>query len=156
MTRFDRTALADRFQFHLRDGQAAYAFPEVWPEAALHDRLLVAPGALGVLTAKNWFVPVAIEIAEREPEIDPDAWDHIALAALALPSGELLLGGGPLPVRDQPPLPLAAGAWRVLVLCGNLDRCAPDAEGDDYYRIVLWPGDGPVEVRKRWAPSDPA
>lgn len=150
--RFDRTALADHFQFHLRDGQAAYAFPEEWPAPARDDRVLTAPGAIGVRAAKNWFVPVTIVIAETEPVIEADAWDHIVLAPLALPSGGLLLGGGPLPVRDQPALALAPGTWQALVLSGNLDRSAPDAEGDDYYKVVLWPGDGALAVRKRWVP----
>jgi len=152
--RRDLTALADGFQFHLRDEGAAYVFPPEWPEAIHADRVYPAPGSLGILAAKNWFVPVAIEVAHVPPEIDDAAWDHIVEVTLALPSGRLVLAGGPAPGRDQPPVELSPGTWRALILMGNLDRTAVDAEGDDYYKVVLWPGDGPLIVRKRWLPSD--
>ena len=152
--RRDLTALADEFQFHLRDEGAAYVFPPEWPEAVQADRVYPAPGSLGVLAAKNWFVPVAIEVVEQEPELDPEAWDHIVEATLALPSGRLVLAGGPGPGRDQPPVDLPAGTWRTLILMGNLDRTAVEAVGDDYYKVVLWPGDGPLVVRKRWTPAE--
>lgn len=150
--RRDLTALADGFQFHLRDADAAYAFPPDWPESAHADRVYPAPGSLGILAAKNWFVPVTIEVAQAAPEIDDDAWDHIVEATLTLPSGRLVLAGGPTPGRDQPPVDLPPGTWRVLILMGNLDRTAIEAVGDDYYKVVLWPGDGPLVVRKRWTP----
>lgn len=152
--RRDLTALADGFQFHLRDEGAAYVFPPEWPEAAMADRVLPAPASLGILAAKNWFVPVAIEVVAQEPAIEDEAWDHIVVATLALPSGRLVLAGGPAPGRDQPPVELPAGSWRALILMGNLDRTAVDAEGDDYYKVVLWPGDGPLVVRKRWLPAE--
>jgi hypothetical protein len=152
--RRDLTALADGFQFHLRDEGSAYAIPPEWPESARDDRVYPAPGSLGILAAKNWFVPVAIEVVEAAPTIDAEAWDHIVEATLQLPSGRLVLAGGPTPGRDQPPVDLTPGSWRALILMGNLDRTAIDAEGDDYYKVVLWPGGGDLVVRKRWMPRD--
>ena len=152
--RRDLTALADGFQFHLRDADAAYSFPPEWPEAAMADRVFAVPSAIGILVAKNWFVPVAIEVVASSPEIDEEGWDHIVEATLALPSGRLVLAGGPGPGRDQPPVELPApGSWRLLILMGNLDRTAVEALGDDYYKVMLWPGDGPLVVRKRWTPA---
>jgi hypothetical protein len=48
----------------------------------------------------------------------------------------------------------ATGSWRTLILMGNLDRTAVEALGDDYYKVVLWPGAGPLVVRKHWTPSE--
>ena len=148
--RFNRTAFADAWQFHVRDDSAAMAFPEPWSDDDLANRLLAAPGAVAIRTAKNWFVPVTIELLDHEPDIDPEAWDHIALAELALPSGKLVLGSGQTPGKDQPAIDVSPGTYRLLLLSGNLDRTALEAVGDDYYKVILWPGLGPLEIRKRW------
>jgi hypothetical protein len=152
--RFDRTAFADAWQFHLRDDGATVAFPEPWPDQVLADRVLAGPGAVAVRAAKNWFVPVTIEVVDAEPSIEAEAWDHIVIAELALPSGRLVLGSGQTPGKDQPAITVPPGTYRLLLLSGNLDRTAPEAVGDDYYKAVLWPGSGPLEVRKRWVAAD--
>lgn len=149
--RHDCTVLADHYQFHCCDCQEAYAFPDEWPAPALADRVLVAAGTLGVATTKPHFVPVTIELAETEPMIEDEAWDHIVAVDLALPSGRLVLCGGPSPTREAQTISVAAGGYRALVLSGNLDRSAPDAVGDDYYKIMLWPAPpSGMQVRKRW------
>lgn len=152
--RFNRTAFADAWQFHLRDDGAAVAFPEPWSDEAMADRVLAGAGALAVRAAKNWFVPVTIELLDAEPEIEAEAWDHIALAELALPSGKLVLGSGQTPGKDQPAIDVPPGTYRLLLLSGNLDRTAVEAVGDDYYKAILWPGSGPVEIRKRWVAAE--
>ena len=86
--RFDRTALADTWQFHLRDDAVVVAFPEPWSPAAMADRIIVGENAVAVRSTKNWFVPVTIEVLDQEPEIEHQAWDHIVLTELALPSGK--------------------------------------------------------------------
>ena len=149
--RFNCTAFADTWQFHLRDDATVVAFPEPWPELARADRILAGTGAIAVRAAKNWFVPVTIEIVDHEPAIEADAWDHIVLTELSLPSGKLVLGSGQTSGKDQPAIAVEPGTYRLLLLSGNLSRMAPEALGDDYYKAVLWPGSGPVEFRKRWA-----
>lgn len=152
--RFDRTAFADTWQFHLRDDSATVAFPEPWPESAMADRVLIGVSAVAVRAAKNWFVPVTIEVLDGEPEIEAEAWDHIVLTELALPSGRLVLGSGQTPGKDQPAISVLPGTYRLLVLSGNLDRTAPEAVGDDYYKALLWPGSGSLEIRKRWIAAE--
>jgi len=152
--RFNRTAFADAWQFHLRDDTAAMAFPEPWSDAAMADRMLAGHGAVAVRAAKNWFVPVTIELLDHEPTIEPEAWDHIALTELALPSGKLVLGSGQTPGKDQQAIDVSPGTYRLLLLSGNLDRTAVEAVGDDYYKAVLWPGSGPLEIRKRWVAAE--
>lgn len=152
--RFNRTAFADVWQFHFRDDGAAVAFPEPWPDVAMADRILAGPGAIAVRAAKNWFVPVTVEVVDSEPQIDSDAWDHIVITELSLPSGKLVLGSGQTPGKDQPAIEVLPGTYRLLLLSGNLDRTAIEAVGDDYYKAVLWPGSGPLEIRKRWQPAE--
>ncbi len=154
--RREATVLADHYQFHLRDEGIVYVFPEQWAESALADRYLLATGCVAVATAKNYFVPVTIEIAEREPDIVQSDWDHIVECSVEFATGRIVLAGGPQTGRDAHTIALdSAGWWRVLVLSGNLDRNDPDTT-DDYYKVILWHRtQAEPMVRKRYRAAEP-
>ncbi|MBA3684944.1 MAG: hypothetical protein H0W72_06855 [Planctomycetes bacterium] len=149
--RREATVLADHYQFHLRDEGTVYVFPEKWPDEALADRYLLATGCVAIATAKNYFVPVTIEISEHEPNIVQSDWDHIVECSVEFATGRVVLAGGPQTGRDAQMITLnTAGWWRLLALSGNLDRNDPDTT-DDYYKIVFWrrPAAEPL-LRKRY------
>jgi hypothetical protein len=50
-------------------------------------------GAVGVGTARNYYVPVRVRMLDSEPEEDLGRWDHVAEASLEVPSGLLLVYG---------------------------------------------------------------
>ena len=154
-SRRELTVLADHYQFHLRDSALVFSAPTHWPPEARRERVLLAPGFVAVLTAKPYFVPLTIEVATAAPELELESWDHVALCDLAVTSDAIVIAGGAVTGRDTERLALASGVYRLAVLSGNLDRSAPDAGGDDYYKIVLWPCTRPDGTRiAKYAVSD--
>jgi hypothetical protein len=99
----------------------------------------------------NWQTPVRLEVWTAEPTADTNAWDHEVDVDLDVPDGTLSFeasGGGPEISTEVPP-----GSYRVRVSGkGYIELGAAGAEGDDSYRLRLWPASGqhdPV-LRKRW------
>jgi len=113
----------------------------------------VAPGLIDVMTPGQWNfeTPVRLEVWSAEPAADPDAWDHEVDVDLDVPDGTLALepsGGGQGIVTDVPP-----GSYRVRVSGRGFTALGFEgAEGDDSYRLQLWPATGPEPpvLRKRW------
>jgi hypothetical protein len=142
---------ADYSQFYLEDGHYVHSeLPRLWNEQSSADMIAAAPGVVAVGTARNFDVPVTVWILGSEPEEDPDRWDHVAEAPLALPSGELLIFG-PTDWPDAERLAVEPGHYRARVQCANLESVAPNGiDGEDFYEVVLWPGaEEPPRVLKR-------
>src|SRR5262245_44330484 len=101
-----------------------------------------------ILPARNMSVPVEIEIHDSEPPLHPDGWDHIAEASLNLPGGELQVHRCTLgPVADWT---LEPGWYRVRSCQGGL-ATVDGLEGNDTYRIVIWPAPpADICVLKQW------
>jgi hypothetical protein len=100
--------------------------------------------------ARNMTVAVDVEVTDVSPTLAPDNWDHIAEASIELPSGRLEIHectGGSIDV-----LPVSPGAYRVRAYFGGLDTLSDDGlDGDDRYRIVLWPAPfAPIEILKQY------
>ncbi len=142
---------ADYSQFLLQDEQLRGNLAESWNEQSASDRVAVAPGVIGVGTARNYLVPVTIQVRRSEPEDDPESWDHIAEASLDVPSGRVVIAGPTDDFADSPRLTVTPGTYRVRIYYGGLDTVSPNGlEGSDHYRVVLWPGDSlPPRVLRR-------
>lgn len=144
------SVFADYFQFYLLDETAQEEAGILWTEEAV-ERMLVAQGrTVGIGTARNMAVPVAISVLRVEPENDFDAWDMVNDCSLSLPSGTLVILGGTAYFPDAPRMTLEPGDYRVRVSYAGLGTLSADGlEGDDFYRIQLWPGrPRPLLVRK--------
>ena len=141
---------ADYHQFYLQDENSEADLAEIWDERTSADMIATGPGVVGVGTARNFDVPVTVRILDSEPEEDPDRWDHVAEAPLALPSGELLIFG-PTDWPDAERLAIEPGHYRARVHCANLESVAQiGIDGEDFYEVVLWPGaEEPPRVLKR-------
>ena len=99
---------------------------------------------------RSTIVPVMLEIHDSEPELILEEWNHIAEASLHLPSGNLQIHectGGP--VAD---FKVLSGWHRVRSMHGGLDTISDGVEGNDYYKLALWPAEpADVVVVKQWA-----
>lgn len=144
------SVFADYFQFYLLDESVDEDFGALWDDAAVERLLAVGRSSIGVGTARNMAVPVAVSVCDAAPEFDPGAWDMVNECSLALRSGRLVILGGTDYLPDAPRLPVAPGDYRVRISYAGLDTLSEDGlDGDDFYRIDLWPAPpGPLVTRK--------
>ena len=149
---YEGALFADYFQLYLRDEDHP-GLPEDYTDVAVARRLMVAPYAAILHTARNMDVPLRVEWHERPPARDVDAWQHVAEAHFACPSGRLVLAGLSDFEPDAPRLPVTAGPLGLRASFAGLDTLSEDGlDGDDRYRIQLWPEVGPQDVQllKAW------
>ncbi len=129
---------ADYFQFYLWDHEENPDPPIDYTDEDTVHRIKQAPFVVVVQPERNMIVPVDVEIVRERPEPAFDVWDHVAEASLMLPSGKLEIHqctGGSIDILTVP-----AGTYRVRAYYGGLGTLSDDGlDGDDHYRIVLWP-----------------
>ncbi|MBX7080683.1 MAG: hypothetical protein K1X88_15915 [Nannocystaceae bacterium] len=145
MQRRELTVFVDYHQFYLWDAGSSPQAPEDFDAADIAARVKVAPHVVVVQPVRNDEVPVSFELHERDPGVDPAAFDHLVECSLALPTGQLqlheVMGGAVLELRVPP------GSYRVRVGFAGLARA-----GDDRYAVVMWPAEqGPLQVIRRFA-----
>lgn len=100
----------------------------------------VALGVVCILTARAAIVPVTVEVRSQPPFDDWSGWDRVVEASLELPSGCLVLHSVSDYLPDAPRMLVEPGTYRMQVSFGGLDTLSSDElEGDDHYRVVLWP-----------------
>jgi hypothetical protein len=148
---------ADYFQFYLQDEEADGDLSDAWTPQATDDLLAVADGVIGVGTVRNMDVPVILEIASSAPDDDSSAWDHIAECSIHVPTGRLVIAGCTDYFADAARIDVEPGWYRARVYYGGLDTLSDDGlDGDDRYRIALWPAAAASEPRvvKRRSPTN--
>ena len=152
MPSFELLLFADYFQFYVQDDGAEGDLSEAWTEEAVDRLLAVAPGTLGIGTAQTCsFVPVIVDILEREPNDDSADWDHVVEAGLDVASGRIVIAGCTDYLPDAVRIEVAPGGYRARISYGALDTVAENRlSGDDHYRLQLWPGtQAGVRILKR-------
>jgi hypothetical protein len=144
---------ADYHQFYLQDEQAPADTPDDWGDQLTTQMIAVAPGIIGVGTARNMTVPVQVTLRGQQPDDDFASWDHVAEASLEINSGHMVIAGGSDYLPEARRLTLTPGWYRVRVYYGGLDGISPDGlEGEDQYSVVIWPGAyRPTAILKRWS-----
>jgi hypothetical protein len=135
------TLFADYHQFYLQDEAAVGDLSDAWTADATARLLALAKGAIGVGTARNMKVPVVVEVFAAEPAIDLAAWDQVHDCSIDVPSGRLVVAGCTDYFPDAKRIELTPGTYRARVCYGALASVSADGlDGEDHYRIVLWPG----------------
>lgn len=132
----------DHFQFYLEDAQSAQDTSDIWDDAALDALVAVAPGLIGVSTARyGGIIAVEVEIHATRPTLDMTEWDQVVECGIDVTSGQLLVTHPEGSFSDAPKIRIPPAMYRVLVCFGNIrDVVDTDAvTGDDRYRIILWP-----------------
>ncbi|MDQ3687197.1 MAG: hypothetical protein M3430_16600 [Acidobacteriota bacterium] len=126
--------------------------PVDYTEEDVLRRIKAGPNVVVIQPERNMEVPVEVEVHDVEPGYVPDEWEHIVEASLHLPTGRLQVhectGGVVAEFKVEP------GWYRVRSFHGGFDTIAEyGAEGEDYYRVVLWPAPpAEVVVVKQWVP----
>lgn len=135
------TIFADYHQIYLVDDTAAATQPLIWDDAMVSDRVALMEGLIAVSTARDMEVPLEIVLADAAPDLYLDAWDHVVSCSIALPSGRLVVMGCTDDISTAARLSLPPGTYRARVMFAGLDTLSEDGlDGDDHYRVELWPG----------------
>jgi hypothetical protein len=140
MKSFELSLFADYFQFYIQDEAATSDLSRKWNNEAIARMLAIAPGKIGIGTARNMDVPVTLEIRDQEPSNDVQAWDYVVEATLDVASGRIVVAGCSDYFPDAMRITVPPGSYRVRVSYGSLDTLSDNGlDGDDHYRAQLWP-----------------
>jgi len=142
MQRHELTLFADYHQFYLQDDDSTYGdLSEAWTDDATDRLLAVAPHVIGIGTARNVEVPVAVEVHDARPIFDLAAWDRVNLASVQVDSGSVVVAGCTDYFPDAFRIKVAPGTYEALICYFGLDTLSEDGlDGDDRYLVVLYPG----------------
>lgn len=129
---------------------------EAWTDSAFHQRLIPEKGRLSVITECYGPVKGVLEICDRDfAEDDFSAYDHVVEGKIALSTGVLQVQDCPTS-QVETEVKLKPGLYHVRVYSRDLSTVFGD-EGDDFYRIVVWPvtedTDMTVRVLKQYHPA---
>jgi hypothetical protein len=145
--KFETKLFADYFQFYLQDETSREVDPVLWTKDAVDQLLAVGAGYLMVGTVRNMTVPVTLEVFDREPPEEVGTWDQINECGLEVSSGRIVVAGCTDYFPDAARITVPPGWYRVRLFYWNLDALSEDGlEGDDFYKVFLWPSDGPVPL----------
>lgn len=139
---------ADYNQFYLHDQLAEADLSDNWYDKALKNMAVVADGAIGIATARNMDVPVEILLYEQETPLDIEASEHAVSCGIELQSGILVARGPSDYLPDAKRITVNPGYYVVHILYEGLNTLSEDGlEGEDHYKIVLWPSENPEEFK---------
>ena len=144
------TLFADYHQFYLQDEAADGDLSEAWTPEAVDRLLALAPGVIGVGTVRNMDVPVEVEILSEPPADDLSSWDRVNECSIRFTSTRAVIAGCTDYFPDAARIAVTPGDYRARIYYGDLDSVSADGlEGQDHYRIVLWPAaEGPMSRPK--------
>lgn len=139
---YSYTLFADYFQFYLEDVSWDTDWSDIWTPERTDNLLATDQGVICIGTVRNMEAPVVVEVLDDEPTENPDNWDHITECSIEIKSGEMAIAG----CTDYPPeaarINIEPGTYRARIFYGKLDSLSEDGlEGDDHYKVVLWPGE---------------
>ena len=148
------TIWAEYHQIFVRDEEAEEDIPDEWGKQLVEDMIAVAPGIVGIGTARNTRVPVQIGVFSTQPDDDFTEWDQVVEATIEVPSGQLILAGPSDYLPDAQRLPVTSGVYRIRVYYSGLDTLSDDGlKGNDRYQIFLWADEeSPLKILKRRKP----
>lgn len=138
---------ADYNQVYLHDETIEPDLSVAWDDQAYENLIVVDHGCIALSTARNMDVPVELVVSDEKPYIDKKSWEHIVYCGISLDSGLLVVRGPSDYLPNATRARLQPGYYAVYILYRGLTTLSEDGlEGDDYYKIMLWPSDEVVEV----------
>ncbi|HEX4226376.1 MAG TPA: hypothetical protein VHZ97_28700 [Pseudonocardiaceae bacterium] len=128
--------------FLLADGTEPPELPSAALNALIADLIAAGGGFVAIGTVRRMDVPVTVEVSTEAPQDQLTAWDHVTEAGIRTETGTLRLAWGTSEPDDEPRIDVAPGSYRVLVYSSGFDTLSEDGlDGDDRYRLVLWPAE---------------
>lgn len=131
---------ADYFQFYIQDEQVEGNLSDSWTKEASRIGLALAPCTVGIGTARNMTVPVTLEVHDSVPDDDFTSWERVNECSIDIPSGCLVIAGCTDYFPDAARIYIKPQCYRARIYYGGLNTVVDEfGEGDDYYKVVLWP-----------------
>lgn len=147
MKSYSLEVFADYNQVYLHDDTIEPDLSVAWDDQAYEKLIVVDHGCIALSTARNMDVPVEIVVSDEKPDIDKKSWEHIVSCGITLASDLLVVRGPSDYLPDATRVKLKPGNYAAYVLFKGLTTLSEDGlEGDDYYKIILWPSDDAVDV----------
>lgn len=145
---------ADYHQFYLQDELVEGNLGDSWTQEATDRLMAIAPGTIGVGTVRDMKVPVEVEVQGNEPSGPFDEWDQVNECSIDVRSGRIVIAGCTDYFPDAARIEVTPGVYRARIFYGGLDSLSDDGlEGQDHYRVVLWPGTSTLPVILKQRPS---
>ena len=130
MQRRDLELFVDYNQFYVQDEPASGDLSEAWTDEAVERILALAPGTVGVGTASNGNVSVAVEVLEATPAESLEPYDQVNECSLEIAQGPLVVAGCTDYFPEAMRIPVAPGVYRV--------RVSYCLSGEERYLVQLW------------------
>lgn len=119
---------------------------DAYDSEAQADGLAVWPGGVAVFCDSHWTsgTTVTITLVDEQPSIELAACDHVVIAGLACPSGELRVFAPEETGMNERGVLLPPGDYGLAV-CGDQFGTGDQHgdNGDDRYMLTLWPCSDP-------------
>ncbi|MCB9850717.1 MAG: hypothetical protein H6817_08430 [Phycisphaerales bacterium] len=149
----DYQVFAEYSQFYIWDIGIDPGAPCDYDDEDCSRRVKVAEQCVVIMPERDDTVPVQFEVRPDEPQRDDDAWDHVVECSIDLPTGRLQIST--VSCGDVANWRVPPGSYRVRASFGKLGEVdANRLDGNDHYRVVLWPGDAiALTVLKQWTPG---
>jgi len=145
---------ADYHQFYLQDETVDGNLGDSWTPEATNRLLAISDGTIGIGTVRDMTVPVDIEVLDAQPTDSFDAWDQVNECSIDVKSGRIVVAGCTDYFPDAARIQITPGIYRARIYYCKLDALSEDGlEGEDHYRVVLWPGDPTPPVVLKARPS---
>jgi hypothetical protein len=133
---------ADYFQFYLQDEAVNEDWGMFWTDETVERMLAVGECSVGIATARNMNVPVVVSVHDAAPDADFGEWELVNECSFSVRSGHVMVigctEGSP---QERARFSLEPGPYRLRVSYSGLDTLSDDGlEGDDFYRLQVWPG----------------
>jgi hypothetical protein len=136
------TLAVDHSQFLVVDRDSKLGDDDAYDSDAAATGLAVWADGVAVFCDSHWTTrtPVTLALADTEPTIDLDEFDHVVIAGLSCPSGELRIFGPEQTGAGELQVQLPGGMYGLAV-CGAQFGAGDeyDANGTDRYTLTLWP-----------------
>ena len=148
---FDGRLMADYHQMFLADAVGDPLTPEEITEQHIRERLLMAPGVLVLMTARNMTVPLRVELHGARPGPSIEAADHVVTGGIRS-SGRIGIAGLTDYWPDAARVAVPPGDLHAMFVSRGLGTLSQDGpDGQDRYEVHLWPGPAEgVRVLKQW------
>lgn len=139
------TIYVDHFQFYLEAEGVDPDFERLWDKTSIAEGLAASYGVIAVGTARyGGDTHVVLEVLDARPAGPLDEWDKVMECSIEVLSGSVVLSTPEMGIFEETRTPVSPGVHQALVYYGNqhlVPRNGADIEGDDHYRIALWPGE---------------
>jgi hypothetical protein len=106
-------------QFYVLDEAECAPYPEDICDADIQRGVKAAPFILAIYTTTEDEIDVALE-SPATSAVNTEDWEHIVEGPLDVPSGKLLVATPESYLPECPTIPVAPGAYRVVVCARGL------------------------------------